>query len=433
MHPKISVATLSKWTNPTGISLIALTLIFEFLIIMFYHGDQSTVMISLFISAGCLVPLFLWLDRRPTSSSDTSQSPVTPKQGKTADHKLILTPPRTVGQPNATNKDDETPSAPSSPVTSAPSLSAERLVLRPPSAEPAYKTDMPIITATASTSERVVLTPPITEPGYKYSSPTGRFFCYLLPKGDEPTERCEDSFDFNDRQSRYAVTDGVSQSFLPARWAQILAHHFVNHRGQLQSETEFATWLQACSDTWHEWVSTKWIPDANRKMVRDWSEQLYKGAQSTLVGCTLFTSKTEQGEHTQIEVVAIGDSNFFLLHPPSTNQQAWQYRAFPHTQPEEFGSTPQTLPSTKERITRTWQRLQDLPWHGTFKGETGDFILLTSDALAKWLIAQLLHGQHDWIPLLYNMDQQRFCDLMKAERKSGRMEDDDVTALVISL
>jgi hypothetical protein len=86
--------------------------------------------------------------------------------------------------------------------------------------------------------------------------------------------------------------------------------------------------------------------------------------------------------------------------------------------------------TSPKRIQRTWN------WIGkhTFEGRQGDYVLLATDAIAKWLLQQLQSGQEDWYCLLDpTTTSSAFARLIFMERAAGRLEDDDVTILVVPL
>src|SRR6266571_8592688 len=82
----------------------------------------------------------------------------------------------------------------------------------------------------------------------------GNVFCISLANDIEDEDN-EDSFDLDSDRRRYAVTDGVATSFIPAPWAKIVAEAFVRypsdfHDGEQFDEQAFRLWLAQCSQEW---------------------------------------------------------------------------------------------------------------------------------------------------------------------------------------
>jgi len=62
---------------------------------------------------------------------------------------------------------------------------------------------------------------------------------------------------------------------------------------------------------------------------------------------------------------------------------------------------------------------------------TGDIIVLASDTLAKWLLTQVQQQTDRWMPLLTGIASAEFEQRIRQEFHQGRIEDDDLTMLVI--
>jgi hypothetical protein len=259
---------------------------------------------------------------------------------------------------------------------------------------------------------------------------------FQLAKGNESVARSQDAFALDNNLMRYAVADGVSRSFLPSYWARILSTHFVYHGQGIEDETRFAEWLQACNHEWEQ-QAQQWIARAEQRRqeqglinATEWQQYTKMGAQATLVGCT-FSPSSKNGD-IHIQVTAIGDANFFLVR--HTRNGTWEYRAYPYTDPAAFGTTPDALATaavaSSKGVQRTWSWINRYP----LEGQRGDYILLATDAIAKWLLQQLQSGQEDWLCLLDpNTTSSTLARLVFMERGTGRLEDDDVTVLVVPL
>jgi hypothetical protein len=263
--------------------------------------------------------------------------------------------------------------------------------------------------------------------------------CFLLAKGNEPAARSQDAFALDNNLKRYAVTDGVSRSFLPSYWARILATRFVRYPQGIEDQTHFAEWLQECNNEWLQ-QAQQWIRRAEKRSREqglsnetDWQQQINIGAQATLIGCQISPSSTNNGT-IRIHITAIGDANFFLMR--RTRAGSWGcVTSYPHHDPGAFDTAPHALATAAtlslKRIQRTWDWIGEQPH---IAGHEGDYILLTTDAIAKWLLQQLLTRQEDWYCFLDpNTTPSAIARLIFNERKVGRLEDDDITILVVPL
>lgn len=253
--------------------------------------------------------------------------------------------------------------------------------------------------------------------------------CFILPKEGETLARCQDCYALDVARYRYAVTDGVSNSFVPRPWARLIARGFVEHTSSMLSADQFAPWLQKNARAWHQWMWDRWVPATNARRERlgdrvdDWTEQIErKGAESTLIGCGFRTNR--QSGKPEVGIWSIGDAECFVARP---HDGAWQVvHAFPCTSADQFDSFPLTLSTQDqpERIQKTWEGMR----YSAFELEPGDRVVLTSDTLAKWVLGE--SGER-MSQLLAVRTLEEFAALVAAGRDSVQMEDDDMTALII--
>jgi hypothetical protein len=262
--------------------------------------------------------------------------------------------------------------------------------------------------------------------------------CFRLAKGNELVARSQDAFDLDNDLRRYAVTDGVSRSFLPSSWASILSMHFVHQGQDFEDEAHLAEWLRVCKNEWEQHAQ-QWIAQAEKRRqeqglinATDWQQYMTQGAQATLIGCALSPAPTQKNGTIHIQVTAIGDANFFLVRP--TRNGTWDYLAHPYTDPTAFGTTPDALATAAVASSKGMQRTWNWINHYSCDGQRGDYMLLATDAIAKWLLQQLQSRQEDWLCLLNpNTSSSAFAHLVSMERAIGHLEDDDVTILVVPL
>ncbi len=315
----------------------------------------------------------------------------------------------------------------------------------------------------ASQRERMVIRHDLfqTNPLFTLDPPTEGVHAFTLSK--ESDGLCADGYALQPKYQSYAVTDGVTRSFMSAPWARIVARSFVTRCGRFQvpfqDKGQFSKWLETCSAEWHDWIMQTWVPVINSQRRQygeppgDWSKGIAQGAATTLVGCTLQRVRGMRAVGTEIRVFAIGDSEFFLFRPDSALGLKLEY-AFPFTSPNEFSDQTIALQTRMdpELVDESWvQRKID-----KLSAEPGDLIVLASDSLAKWLLTQVLLARaanvallasesvrkwllkqqaqedaNEWRVLLGNTDSQVFEEIVRSEQTSGRMDHDDVTMLII--
>ncbi len=251
---------------------------------------------------------------------------------------------------------------------------------------------------------------------------------FIVPKeGDDPilcADKCEQYSIQNDLY-RYAVTDGASASFLPAQWAQILAEGFVHLARDFDDPAHGIAWLRACSQQWSQWVDTTWIPQLGRD--KDWGRDKAQGAQATLIGCSFSYQALQQTGTANIVVIAVGDANFFLVRPLDENLDHYLYWSFPCTKPEDFGPVPETLATAEQLIPLT-----QFKWTA-YSIRRGDYLFLTTDALAQWTLSRIVNNDNPWQRLRNLSTFEDFHAFVVEERDKGELESDDTTMLMIHI
>ncbi len=256
------------------------------------------------------------------------------------------------------------------------------------------------------------------------------FRVYTLSKeGDVNQDSC---FSFKSSElCRFAVTDGVGGSFLPGKWAEIVARNFSNLAEDLTTAQKCVEWLSACSDEWQDWADQEWIPRANqlRGSPYDWSNDRERGAETTLIGCSYSPLVLTQTGHTNILVTAVGDATFFLVRQTNPPDGRWQYQSFALQASEDFNSHPQTLPSMGIDTQKVWRQVKQK----LYSAHRGDYLFLTTDALAKWILLQIKQGFSPWEKLLGLTSSEAFGEFVLREREHRFMDRDDTTMMVVPL
>lgn len=307
-------------------------------------------------------------------------------------------------------------------------------VVSKPSDSGRYGQPMPLYSTEEVSIRRAALSVPIaSDPLFGFAQPTAGERCFVLAREGEPLVECQDRYALNAAKRIYAIADGVSGSFLPGPWASIIAQGFVDRFEALGEKEAFSYWLYDCCASWNAWMQQRWVPAMNwQRQLQgvqpgDWSEEIVKGAQTTLTGCAI--GPMNGAGLIEISVWAIGDAQFFVFR--QGNDGLWTMQAaFPLTNPAQFGYKPDTL------FTIGHAFLFDQAWTAQktlrYTAQPGDYVVLATDTLAKWIMQQMHHPLERLTALLQSANLDQFSKIVHEELSTKSIEeDDDMTLLVI--
>lgn len=99
--------------------------------------------------------------------------------------------------------------------------------------------------------------------------------------------------------------------------------------------------------------------------------------------------------------------------------------------PNALADLPETLGLVSKGTDRFYQCLKS----DQYKATSDDFIVLTTDALARWIFLQKEHEPSRCLKLINCIDksESELTEFVYSERNKGALEEDDTTMLVISL
>lgn len=252
---------------------------------------------------------------------------------------------------------------------------------------------------------------------------------YWLPKRGNTLEEYEDAFYPKESPegfpqcSRFAVSDGASESMLSGPWAEVLVRAFCRTEAAVSRAFVKAMMARACAA--HE----AWRKEYLRRREREgrpvqWYEEpgLKDGAFATILGLSLLPSGAW-------EAVALGDSCLFQVRGEDL------VAAFPVKQSSEFGQRPMLAASDPAKSGLALGKFRGAL--GTWR--RGDTFYLMTDALSAWFIKQHEQGEKPWVTLdsTEGSLSGRACDeaagpasfeaLVQRLRSEGLMRNDDVT------
>lgn len=229
--------------------------------------------------------------------------------------------------------------------------------------------------------------------------------------------------------SLYAsVSDGASESLLARDWATLLVADAVESM-RLAGDwwQEPATFVRDLMERsalhWDAFLTRYQAERATRGRPIAWYEQpgLEKGAFATVLGAEIRATALADGTTRWLwYAFALGDSCLFQL------RDGRLVDSFPVRTVEEFGITPQLLGSRNHDVGLVAERMRVA--HGELL--PGDELLLTTDALAAWVLSRASAAEAERpldLPAFAAFDQQDFAEWVDDQRARARMRNDDVT------
>ena len=237
------------------------------------------------------------------------------------------------------------------------------------------------------------------------------------PKIQETEKDYQDHFDLRVRPTTTltvsaAIADGATDSAFAARWAQELTRLFVenppiNDEGELRTISE---WLKPAQDAWHKSVPWDRVPWHGIDKAR-------RGAVATFLGITVESVDDHQ---LKVRNIAIGDCELFIID--SLDQVKL---TFPVTKASEFTNRPDLVCSNP-----TGNRDIDVQTKQiTASICIQDTLILTTDAMAEWLLAE--HTSPTSRRQISQMNDAEFAAWLQSERSCGRIKNDDTTIAFI--
>lgn len=282
--------------------------------------------------------------------------------------------------------------------------------------------------------------PVLEDPSQPIREPRYRLFSLQKPK--EQSVDNEDACAISHDQKAFALSDGAGGSAIAARpWASLLAKQwlkspFIYEHEQVIQPQLLGNWLKEPSARWANWVQHSWFPAVNERNLRMGERtespevvagMIQQGAAATFLGVRL--SESRQGWFA----TAIGDTCLFVVSRQQQGEPIIE-PIMPLTNSADFNLTPPLLYSSirSDLLVPATNKIQ-----GRFrKYQPGDMmLLLATDALARWIIAQQEEKplQKGWLRLLTMRTADEFHEFIRNLQKRSLLEIDDTTLLIIYL
>ncbi len=238
---------------------------------------------------------------------------------------------------------------------------------------------------------------------------------FVLPKDGSADEECEDAVASSADSRRFAVADGATEAFDARRWATRLAESWVGAERAPLTVEEFRPWLAEQG----EWLRASW---EGRKLSWYAEEKRRAGSFAAFVGLRL----EARGRGMSWDAVALGDSCLVQTRGGRVRT------AMPVSTHEEFNSSPPLVPSNETVREVALARLVG----ARGEAERGDVFQLMSDALSAWYFESLAKEDGRaarFDSLLAASENGALAELVRGERASKRMKDDDVAVIRVHL
>ena len=241
---------------------------------------------------------------------------------------------------------------------------------------------------------------------------------FSLPKIGEAEKNIQDSFDSSPERKLAAMSDGAGSSLYPRKWADILVQSFCkSQENPIESiKISCQEWLKPLQEEWRQYYLEK-VRSSNRKWWTGGSSTKDHGS-ATFIGLS-FQDEENDSEKGKWQAVAVGDSCLFKLE---SNTQ--KLTAFPINDSQKFKSVTPCLASLPE------YKSSPPNFHeGCY--EDGDIFLLTTDALAQWLLADYENNGDEWKQIFAIKERDEFVSLITQLRQNKLIKNDDTTVALI--
>jgi hypothetical protein len=217
-------------------------------------------------------------------------------------------------------------------------------------------------------------------------------------------------------RARFIVLDGATEAYDVRRWVDQLVTSFMSSDGSRGTGPPELN--RAAMRTWFARMQEQWVKDSPAPA--DYIERrkfTQYGSFATMLGCELTGL---DGPAPTWRAVALGDT--VLFHVRDGDLLA----TFPPLGPDDFGTTPAVVHTLRSSL----DQMSELLRFQNGSLAPGDLLFAATDALAHWIVRSTIHRERDLWPVLTSLCHPAvFNSLIADQRKSGRMNNDDVTLL----
>lgn len=234
-----------------------------------------------------------------------------------------------------------------------------------------------------------------------------------MPKEAEKFSDCADRYSVDIAHCRFAISDGVSKSFFPKIWSEILVQSWVEGLKDTRA---------LISKSQEEWLQkvTELVNNPNTKWYTKNAFNLREPGLATFIGLEFYL----KNDRWYWQADAIGDSFlFFLPQHKRSLENVGSFSFSTHSADEDFDNFPDYLSSRGDNHKGEVKKLSDA------RLCSGSFFLMT-DALAEWFISDSSGA----IEILNNINSQKeFENFVQSARRKGKLANDDTSFLAIKV
>jgi len=233
----------------------------------------------------------------------------------------------------------------------------------------------------------------------------------LLPKLGHEASECEDVVAVDLERNRFAVADGATEAFDARKWAERLANQWVQRGATLCAE-EFRNWVAAegreLQESWNG-LNLSWYAE----------EKAQTGSFAAFVGVEIDI----QAKQPSWKAIALGDACLMYCRGGAL------LKSFPVSRAESFNTAPLLVASNSSLHESSMKSL--VIESGTC--ESGDVLLLMSDAAALWFLQSLEKHDSAAQEFFFSRPDHELNEFFDAERLAGRIRNDDLAIVRIEI
>lgn len=235
---------------------------------------------------------------------------------------------------------------------------------------------------------------------------------YITSKESELFYDCADRYAYNKSQNKFAISDGVSKSFFPKIWADVLVNKWVDSK-----EFDEAQFILDCQKDWLNQV-TEIVNKPDAKWFTKNAFNRKESGLATFVGLRFYKKKKEWFWKAD----ALGDSFLFFVPKKIKDFSKECIVLSSKQEPIVFDNFPDYLSSLGSNHKGEKQLEENLLTSGTF--------YLMTDALAEWFLNEKDNAINKIKVWQNQKDFEHFVD---EERLNKKLGNDDSAILTIKI
>ncbi len=237
---------------------------------------------------------------------------------------------------------------------------------------------------------------------------------FITHKRGETDDDIQDSIDYDLQRGRFALSDGVTNSFLPNVLSNLLTHSFVNDEDvAIFPPISLPQRFKEQRDQYMDAL------DEDARILQEMVEEEFHIGAATFVGLYL------KGNEFSWQV--LGDSCLFIVPKdgrmrcfcsmPVNISPEWKLKV-------DFGNRPRQIHSSGAVVGE---------WTKGKRTISSGWVVMASDAMSNWLIQQYNVG-NDPIYALWNLnDNEDFEKYVEQECQAERLKSDDESVIIFKV